>query len=338
MKAKLAPRINLSGRTALETVIPLSTPYVVFVDPASACNYSCNFCPTGHDDLISATGRHVGVMKFDLFTKIIDDLAEFPEPIKVLRLYKDGEPLLNKRLADMIGYAKAHGVPYIDTTTNCSLITPARMGPILEAGLDKINLSIDGMSDEALLRFTGFPVKFDTMVENIRWLYANKGACEVVIKIPDELLEPGERERFFDTFGDICDRISTEKFAPCWPGFDVEERSGIKITGGIYQQEPTETETCPYIFYSYSVNSDGLVSSCFLDWERKLVIGDVRKQSMKSIWTSERMQALRIQHLEGRRREHSVCSSCGQLSHCLPDNIDRFAGGLLEKMGRSAVR
>jgi radical SAM protein with 4Fe4S-binding SPASM domain len=332
MKAQLKPRINLDGRTALETVIPLATPYVVFVDPASACNYACKFCPTGHDDLISATNRHVGVMKFELFTKIIDDLAAFDAPIKVLRLYKDGEPLLNKRLADMIAYAKSHGVPYIDTTTNCSLITPARMGPILEAGLDKINLSVDGMSDEALFKFTGFPVKFDAMVENIRWLYEHRGACEVVIKIPDELLGEGERERFFDTFGDICDRISTEKFAPCWPGFDVEARSGIPITGGIYQQEPTETETCPYIFYSYSVNSDGLVSSCFLDWERKLVIGDVRKQSMKSIWTSERMQALRIQHLEGKRREHSVCSGCGQLSHCLPDNIDRFAPMLLERM------
>ena len=210
--------------------------------------------------------------------------------------------------------------------------TPARMGPILEAGLDKLNLSVDGMSDEALLAFTGAKVSFARMVENVRWLYANRGSCEVVIKIPDELLGPDERERFFDTFGDICDRISTEKFAPCWPGFDVEERSGIKITGGIYQQEPTETETCPYIFYSYSVNTDGLVSSCFLDWERKLVIGDVRKQSMKSIWTSERMQALRIQHLEGKRRQNSVCSGCGQLSHCLPDNIDAHAGMLLERM------
>ena len=95
MKAEFKPRINLEGRTPLETVIPLHTPYVVFVDPASACNFNCKFCPTGHRDLIDDTGRYQGVMKLDVFKKVIDDLQEFDRPIKVLRMYKDGEPFLN---------------------------------------------------------------------------------------------------------------------------------------------------------------------------------------------------------------------------------------------------
>lgn len=332
MKAKLAPRINLDDRTPLQEVIPLATPFTVFVDPASACNFSCNFCPTGHDDLINATGRHVGLMKLDLFKKVIDDLSDFPDPIKVLRLYKDGEPFLNKKLAEMIAYAKAQGVPYIDTTTNGMLLTPERVGPIIAAGLDKINISVDGMSEEVYATFTGATFDFPKFVSNVKWLYENRGQCEVVVKIPDELLGPGDRERFFDTFGDHCDRISTEKFAPCWPGFDVEGRSGIPITGGIYGQPIGETLTCPYVFYSFSVNTDGLVSSCFLDWERKLVVGDVRTESLQSIWTGEKMNALRLMHLEGRRKEHPVCSGCGQLSHCLPDNIDQHAPMLLERM------
>ena len=68
--------------------------------------------------MIAETGRHQGVMKFEVFQKIIDDLADFDMPIKVLRMYKDGEPLLNKRFADMVAYAKKSGhVDYIDTTT-----------------------------------------------------------------------------------------------------------------------------------------------------------------------------------------------------------------------------
>jgi hypothetical protein len=35
MKAQLKPRIDLEGRTPLETAIPLAPPFVVFVDPAS---------------------------------------------------------------------------------------------------------------------------------------------------------------------------------------------------------------------------------------------------------------------------------------------------------------
>ena len=33
MKAEIKPRIELENRTKLETVIPLSTPFVIFVDP-----------------------------------------------------------------------------------------------------------------------------------------------------------------------------------------------------------------------------------------------------------------------------------------------------------------
>src|SRR5476651_1935696 len=156
MKAALKPSINLEGRTALETVIPLSTPFVVFADPASSCNFKCTFCPTGHRDIIAETGRYQGVMKFDVFQKIVDDLAEFDKPIKVLRMYKDGEPFLNKRLADMIAYAKkAKHIEYIDTTTNGTFLTPERVGPALEAGIDKINISVDGMTVDDYMRFTG---------------------------------------------------------------------------------------------------------------------------------------------------------------------------------------
>jgi radical SAM protein with 4Fe4S-binding SPASM domain len=332
VKARLQPRINLEGRTPLQTVIPLATPFIVFVDPASACNFKCTFCPTGHRDMIAETGRFQGVMKYELFQKIVDDLGAFDRPIKVLRMYKDGEPLLNKRFADMVAYAKRAGhIDYIDTTTNGTFLAPERIGPVLEAGIDKINISVDGMSEQTYARFTGFKFDFATFVDNVKWIYANRGACEIVVKIPGELLGEGERQLFLDTFGDHCDRIFVENFAPCWPEFDTEAHTGIKISKGIYQQDIGDTDTCPYIFYGFSVNADGLVSSCFLDWGRKLVIGDARSQSMREIWNSPRLNALRLQHLEGRRRQNGVCGNCGQLSHCLPDNIDEHRLTLLAK-------
>jgi radical SAM protein with 4Fe4S-binding SPASM domain len=332
MKAEVKPRINLEGRTPLQDVIPLSTPFVVFVDPASACNFQCPFCPTGHRDMIEETGRFQGVMKLDLFKKVVDDIGQFERPIKVLRMYKDGEPFLNKRLAEMIAYAKASGVvEYIDTTTNGSLITPERLGPVLEAGLDKINVSVDGMTNEQYKRFTGYDFDFARFVEQIKWLDANKGNCEVVIKIPGELITEAQRQEFYDTFGDYCDRIFIENFAPCWPEFDVEAFTGVTITQGIYQHPISDTDTCPYIFYSISVNADGLVSSCFLDWGRKLIVGDVNQDSLKAIWHSDKMNELRLKHLEGRRKSLPVCSQCGQLSHCLPDNIDAFREMILPR-------
>jgi len=93
MKAKIKPRIDLENRTKLETVIPLIVPFIINVDPADTCNFQCKFCPTGDKYLMKKTpGRNHGIMDFELYKKIIDDICKFEKPIKVLRLYKDGEP------------------------------------------------------------------------------------------------------------------------------------------------------------------------------------------------------------------------------------------------------
>jgi len=338
LRAQLKPRIDLEGRTPLQDVVPLATPIVVFVDPASACNFRCTFCPTGHFELSEVRDRYNGLMKFDLFRKIVDDLAEFDDPIKVLRLYKDGEPFLNKRLADMVRYAKRSGhVVSVDTTTNGSLITPERIGPVLDAGIDKINVSVDGMTEETYRRVTGVKFDFTRFVDNLWWLYANRGQCEVVVKTIGDILTFEQRQDFFNTFGDHSDRIFIENLSPCWPEFDVVKYTGAELDGGLYQQGvATEVDVCPYIFYGYSVNADGLVSACFVDWGRKLIVGDAREQSMRSIWNSSAMNDLRLLHLEGRRKSNPACGSCGQLSHCHADNIDVHRLMLLDRV-RSSV-
>jgi len=334
-KAVIKPRINLEGRTALETVIPVATPMVVFVDPASVCNFQCTFCPTGDRALIAQTGRYQGVMKLALFSKIIDDLQGFERPLKVLRLYKDGEPFLNRDLGAMVAYAKRSGrAPYIDTTTNGSLIDPERLKPVLEAGLDRINISLDGMSRQTYRDFAKYDFDLERFVANVTWLDEHKGGCEVVIKVPGPLIDEEERHRFLRVFGELADRVFVENVAPCWPGFDVEARMEVSISKGIYEQPIGRVDTCPYIFYSMSVNADGLVSACFLDWGRRLIVGDARAQSLPEIWDSEAFNQLRMQHLEGRRRDHAVCGTCGQLTHCLPDNIDPHREALRERMAQ----
>jgi radical SAM protein with 4Fe4S-binding SPASM domain len=333
MKASLKPRINLEDRTRLEEVIPLSGPMNLFIDPSSICNFRCKFCPSGDKNLIARTGRRQCLMDPGLFKTIIDDLKEFEKPLNTIHMYKDGEPLLNPNLASMVRYAKESGmVRYVDTTTNGHLITPDRMKPILDAGLDRINISVNGMFDEQFYKFTGIKVDFSKYVRNIAGLYKNKGNCEICIKIAGDFLSDEDKERFFEIFGDISDRIFIENVAPCWPEFEVEERLGVKITKGIYQNEISEVNTCPYIFYMVSINSDGTVSLCFLDWARKLIIGDLRKQTLKEIWQGEALYNYQMQNLSGKRKDIEVCAQCKQLSHGLPDNIDPYVDVLKERV------
>jgi len=337
MKAEIKPRIELENRTKLEEVIPLSTPFVLFLDPSDICNFRCKFCPTGDAQLMKSVNRPSGMMGFELYKKIINDLGAFDQPLKVLRLYKDGEPLLHPRFADMIRYAKKSGyTKEIDTTTNASLLTPEKSLQIIDAGLDRVNISINGLSDSSYREFTRHNVHFDLLVENIRYFYEHRGNCLVCIKIVGDTLSSEEQANFFNIFGNIADRVFIEHIAPCWPEFEMQE-AVPNLTVGIYGQEIREVEVCPYIFYSVSINSDGKVSLCFLDWARKLILGDLKTEHLIDIWNGAALFEYRKMHLQKKRRAHAICGICSQLSYCLPDDIDAYAGSLLARLDASRM-
>ena len=333
MKAKIKPRIDLENRTKLETVIPLETPFIIFIDPSDKCNFKCKFCPTGNIELMKNTnGRNFGAMDFNLYKKIINDLEEFEGKVKVIRLYKDGEPLLNKDFPNMISYAKkSPKVDRVDTTTNASLLNKDLSLKIIEAGLDRINISIEGMNSEQYLDFSKIKLDFNKLVENIAFLYENKKQCEVIIKINGDILTEEQKQDFYNIFGEIADGVNIESVMSCWPEFELDGIN-VNMERGIYGQEIKEVIVCPYVFYSMSINSTGLASACYLDWERKLIIGDVNKETVKDIWNSKDMNDLRKLFLRKERKSHPICKDCGQLTHGMPDNIDNYAEALLSKI------
>ena len=162
MKAKHIPRIDIHNRMELKNALPLRTPYVIYIDPSDTCNFRCKFCPSGNLELMKKTrGRGHGPMDFDVYKGIIDSLQEFPDPIRVIRLYKEGEPLVNPRFADMVRYAKQSSkVLRVDTTTNASLLTPERSLEIIDAGLDRLNISVEGVNAEQYRDFSGHKMDY----------------------------------------------------------------------------------------------------------------------------------------------------------------------------------
>ena len=117
MKAKQIPRIDIHDRIELKNALPLRMPYVIYIDPCDTCNFRWKFCPSGN---------------------------------------REWEPLLNPHFAEMVRYAKASPcVERVDTTTNASLLTPERSLEIIDAGLDRLNISVEGINAEQYLDFTG---------------------------------------------------------------------------------------------------------------------------------------------------------------------------------------
>lgn len=75
-------------RNKLEEVIPLTTPYTIAIDPCNLCNFKCNFCAIqSRNEKLNFKKQF---MDKKLFFKIIDDLTEFPEQLKVLRINGQG--------------------------------------------------------------------------------------------------------------------------------------------------------------------------------------------------------------------------------------------------------
>jgi len=332
MRAKIKPRIQLDNRESLADSIPLKTPWVIFVDPSDLCNFNCKFCPSGDINAIKKVGRNLDLMDFNLYKKIINDICEFENPIKVLRLYKDGEPLLNPNFSKMVKYAKNKNCCYkVDTTTNGSMLSPERNLEIIGAGLDRINISVEGINEKQYLDFSNYNINFDKFVSNIAHFYDNRKQCEVMIKINGDLLSEDDKQKFYHIFGDIADGIFIEHTMSCWYGFDMKDiKENDKL--GLYGQPIKEVIVCPYVFYSISVNSNGTVSLCFLDWARKLSIENVKYCSLKEIWNGKSLYNYRKMFLEKKRKEHPICGKCSQLTHGLPVDLDDKAEMLLKKM------
>ncbi|MGI5065381.1 radical SAM/SPASM domain-containing protein [Treponema putidum] len=334
MKAKIKPRIDLINRTRLEEVIPLRTPFIINIDPSDKCNFLCKFCPTGDRELMKKTpGRNHGPMDFELYKKIINDICTFEDKVKVIRLYKDGEPLMNRYFPDMIRYAKESGCcDRVDTTSNAALLNHDLSLKIIDAGLDRINISIEGMTNEQYMEFSGARIDLKKLINEIAFFYEHsRNKCEMIVKINGDTITEEQKQEFLATFGDIADGVFIESIMDCWPTFDIEKVE-VNETRGIYAQKIKEVMVCPYVFYSIAVNSNGTISLCFLDWHRKLVIGNALMESIKDIWNGDTMKNYQKMFLRKERKTHPICSDCGQLKQGAPDDIDAFADELLSKL------
>ncbi len=337
MKARHIPRIDLHDRIELKNALPLRTPYVIYIDPCDTCNFHCKFCPSGNTELMKKTrGREHGPMDFEVYKGIIDSLADFPDPVRVIRLYKEGEPLLNKRFADMVRCAKqSPKVQRVDTTTNASLLTPERSLEIIDAGLDRLNISVEGINAGQYRDFSGHTMDYDEFVDNIAFFYAHKGKCEMNIKINGDILTPEQEEEFYRRFGNITDGISVERAIDYWPKYNemqVEVDEGVTLLGG----KSREVQVCPYVFYEMCINSDGTYSLCRFDWNHAMIM-DAHVSfppTPEKIWNSITLWNFQQSFLRKERKRLSVlsCPKCGILKQGVPEDLDEFAEEILDEM------
>jgi len=294
----------------------LKVPLIVHIDPSNECNFFCKYCPTGHFGLLKDVSRPSGFMEFSLFKKIIDDLKQFSEPIKRLHLYNDGEPLLNPNFFNMLEYANDSGVAQsLETTTNAFLLSNDVAKKLVQAGLNRIRISIKHVSNEGYYETTGTNVIFDNIVESVRFLHSiaksSKNVPFINVTIVDTGLSEDEKEHFFNKFQSISDAIRIDTLMG-WSRNDLFDFSlGMRpSTGELSKQLVKQNVVCHLPFQNMSIKFNGEVSSCFIDWTHSNIIGDVNLENLFEIWNGNRANAFRMELLKNGNYSNVACATC----------------------------
>ena len=337
MSAIKRGKIYARERVSLEKVIPLAVPFSVQIDICSACNMQCNFC--FHSDLRAINKSQVkfGIMPYELFMHIIDDMKDGwgEYKIKKLRLFKVGEPLLHRDVCRMVKYAKeAHVAECIEITTNGTLLNEGLNKGLVEAGLDILNISVNGIDANQYEDTCNYKINFDDFRKNIENFYINKGNCKLFIKYSDIGYTEEEKDNFYQLFGSICDEIFVETIsASLWQDTDT----GNKVANqhkGIYGQELKKKQVCPFLFTTMVINEKGIAHLCCVDWKTEYTLGDLKKDSITSIWNGNKLREYQLLHLYKKKDSISLCRNCESLSSSTIDDIDDYTEEILSNLGK----
>ena len=99
--------------------------------------------------------RKKGIMRWDLFTKIVDEIAEVDKTVRVWMVFFGEALLLKKRrptIFEMIAYAKRRGLADVVLNSNANLLDKASSKELIHSGLDAIYIGIDAFRPETYAR------------------------------------------------------------------------------------------------------------------------------------------------------------------------------------------
>lgn len=330
-------RKDIYKRNNLSEVVPLTTPYKINIDVANACNFKCNFCFHAIDDKeLKKSGFKPHIMDYDLFKIIINQIEEFPERIKCIGLAGLGEPLLNKKLPDMIQLTKECDVAdKIVITTNGSLLKREFSEALINAGLDEIIFSIEALNDKKYYDITMANVNFTEMVDNIRYLYNNKGECKVFVKIANIAFdELNDEKMFHEIFDSISDMAYVEKIIPQFKPVKYNTLD-LDYEQTLYGKELLPIEVCSMIFYAMQIATSGNVCPCCVDYNETVVLGNVKTNHLYDIWNNNQFNEFRKIHLNKKRNNIELCHNCEYFIYNIRDEdiLDESRNIILDKMG-----
>ncbi len=271
------------------------------IETVNACNARCPMCT------IDDWQRKTPTMKDGLFNKIVDELREHSDTIQRVSLYRDGEPLLDKKLPKRVQLLKDNGIKQVSIATNVSLLNEKRSIDLLESGIDLVIMSIDSL-DKNIFESIRVRLDFDEVIENAKRfielrdrISPNTRIWMRMIRQKSNIDEWPYYEQYWSKYLNKNDRIYYHNIFN-WGG-QLDGFSPVKST-----YEPNLP--CVSLWSLFVIFGDGKVPLCNVDYNNKFPLGDVTKSSIGEIWRSSLLNKYRDMHLGHKKDNISICQNC----------------------------
>ena len=266
------------------------------IETVLGCNARCIMCSVGTWE------RKHGMMDPEIFTTIVDQMADFKDHLKSVALFLDGEPLIDKFLEDRIGECRSKDIPQVGFTTNGSLFNPNRIKSILDAEPDWIVFSIDSLDKETYERIR-VRLKFERVQENVHEMIRLRNKLGKRTRIIARLIEQdynrGQFPEFQKYFSKLLDNTKDE--IHCHGIHNWGMGAGVRDFG---------TTKCGHIDTKFVIYRDGTVPLCCIDFNGGNVMGNVMNNHILEIFNNHIFSRVRDIHNAGQRNTMKVCETC----------------------------
>ena len=287
-------------------------PAFISVEPADFCQLKCPECPVGRNGRSSGTK-----IDSEFFRNYIDELKR--ELFHVI-FYFQGEPLMNRNFTNLVLYAHSKNM-LTSTSTNAQLINSETAKKIVESGLDRLIISIDGATQETYeaYRVGGRLDKAIEAVENlIKWKNVLKSRSPF-IEIQFLVLKTNEHQ--LKEMKQLARKLKAGKLTfksaqlydfengnPFLPDNKRYSRYEQKPDGRYYIKNPLRNR-CRRMWYGAVVTTRGDVLPCCFDKDSSFVFGNLKDKSflecLNGIPAAEFKEAIRKN-----RRQFEMCRNC----------------------------
>ncbi len=285
------------------------------IEPTTACNLGCPECPSGLKQFTRPTGK----LDLNLHHQMIQQLKK---SVFYINYYFQGEPFLHPQFLELIRTAKKERI-YTATSTNAHFIDKKKALDIVNSGLDRLIISIDGLTQETYENYRVHG-KLEKVIEGTKHLLDAKRTLNS--KTPHLIFQflavkPNEHE-IDDVFqlgkelGIDEVRIKSaqlydyERGNPLMPENEKYSRYALQ-SDGTYKLKYKTGNHCWRMWSSSVLTWDGKVVPCCFDKDAKHVLGSISDTSFRNIWNHPKYTSFR-QSVLSHRNQIDICQNCSE--------------------------